>query len=66
MNNDENKTEEIFKSMLPENQPMILGGENSDDMEDHGGARTMVAMITGKDIIGHLRKGMKDWRESEK
>ena len=68
MNNDENSTEEIVKSMLPENQPMILGvgDPTSDDMEDHGGARTMVSLITGKDIIGHLRKGMKDWRESEK
>ena len=68
MNNEKNTTEEIVKSMLPENQSMILGAGNptSDDMEDRGGARSMVALITGKDIIGYLRKGMKDWRESQK
>tara|TARA_B100001250_G_scaffold379800_1_gene370770 strand:+ start:385 stop:591 length:207 start_codon:yes stop_codon:yes gene_type:complete len=68
MNNDEKTSEEIVKSMLDENQPMICGDVNSifDDTGDRGGARSMVALITGKDIIGDLRKGMKDWRESEK
>ena len=67
MNNEKNTTEEIFKSMLDENQPVILGAGDqiSDDVEDRGGSRVMVAMITGKDIIGYLRNGMKEWRDQE-
>ena len=66
MNNDEKTSEEIVKSMLDENQPMICGDVNSifDDTGDRGGARSMVALITGKDIIGYLRKGMEDFRNT--
>jgi len=67
MDDNEKTSEEIVKSMIDEDQPMILGAGNPifDDTGDRGGARSMVALITGKDIIGHLRKGMKDWREQE-
>ena len=60
MDDNEKTSEEIVKSMIDEDQPMILGAGNQifNDVGDRGGARSMVALVTGKDIIGYLRKGM--------
>ena len=66
MNDNEKTSEEIVKSMIDEDQSMILGAGNPifDDAGDRGGSRATVALITGKDIIGYLRKGMEDFRNT--